>query len=82
MNDTDITEVIARILALVEAKTSKLNPTGDEIGLLSMFAQVCGEFPDISADYIEAAFFAAQSELNRRFYRQQAAMSPQSGTRH
>jgi hypothetical protein len=85
MNDTntditDITNVTARILALIRAETPKLNPTPADFDIEAMFKKVCGEFPNARPDDVTHAFDHAHAEMVEVFLR--AATVTAAGTLH
>jgi hypothetical protein len=56
-------EVVARIIDLVRAKTTKLHPSADDIDLEAMFHQVHREYPNLTPHGINRAFGIAHDKL-------------------
>ena len=56
-------EAVEYILAVIRAKTTKLGPSADDIGLEAMFYEVHAKYPGLTALQLKYAFDVAHDEL-------------------
>jgi hypothetical protein len=63
MSDTNIREIVGRIVVMIREQTSVSNPATSDLDLTATFDQICMEFPNVAADEVYAALAAAHHEI-------------------